>query len=132
MPVGRPTSCTPEVIEIALNYVSDDEDINYKSHDHAIPSVVGLTRVLKVARSSIYNWADEENNIFLDILAAVNEYQEFAVINGTLKNEMNANIGKLILGKHGYHEKTDQTLSSPSGGPVETVINFIPVNNKTK
>lgn len=111
MPAGRPTSCTPEVIGMALNYVSDDETVNYKSHNHVIPSVVGLCRVINRGRSTVYQWADIEDNEFVDILASCNEFQEFTVVNGTLKNEMNATIGKLILGKHGYHEKQDVDVS---------------------
>lgn len=124
---GRPTQCTPEVIAKAREYVSEDPRVNFESYDHAIPSVVGLTRVLNVARSSIYKWAEDKENAFSDILENINEYQEFTVINKTLRNEYNANIGKLVLGKHGYHDKQDQNVGGQKDNPVESkwTVEFI-------
>lgn len=115
---GRPTSCDQETIDKALAYISNDETINYLSHGHAIPSVVGLCRVLNRARSTLYKWAEDPNNIFSDILADSNELQELVLLNGTLTNELNSNIGKLVLGKHGYHDKQD--ITGNDGGPIET------------
>jgi len=107
MPAGRPTSCTPEIIEKAIAYIGLDPESNYESYDHAIPSIVGMCRILNRGRSTLYEWADGKDNEFTDILAACNELQEFATINGTLKGTLNATIGKLILGKHGYHDKQE-------------------------
>lgn len=104
---GRPTECTEELIAKAREYLSDDWQVNYLSHDHAIPSIVGMCRVLNRARSAIYRWAEDENNEFKDILEESKEFQELVVLNGTLKGDLNAQIGKLVLGKHGYHEKQE-------------------------
>jgi len=119
MPAGRPTEYNQEVIDNAYDYLSDDDEINYKSHGHAIPSIVGMCRVINRARTTLYRWAEEEGNEFKHILEQSNEYQEFATINGTLKNELNANIGKLVLGKHGYSDKSQQELTGANGGPIQ-------------
>lgn len=107
MPAGRPTTFNEEVAKAAREYLSDDESVNYKSHDHAIPSIVGMCRVIKRPKSTVYDWAKTEGHEFSDILAESNEFQELVTINGTLKGELNAQIGKLVLGKHGYHEKQE-------------------------
>ena len=106
-PAGRKTTCTPGVIKLALEYVSDDPKKNYLRYDHAIPSIVGMARVLKRSRATLYTWAKDPENTFHDILAENNEFQELVTINGTLKGELNAQIGKLVLGKHGYHDRQE-------------------------
>jgi len=47
-----------------------------------------------------------------------------------LSGEFNSNIAKLALGKHGYHDKQDNTLSGPDGKPVTVAaIEFNPVGS---
>ena len=128
---GRPTNYTDEIVDIAKSYVSDDETINYLSYGHAIPSIVGLCRVLDRARSTLYLWAQDETNAFSDILSSCNEFQELTTLNGSLTGNLNPAIAKLVLGKHGYSDKADTTLSAPGGGPVQTgsIFEFIPVDS---
>lgn len=116
---GRPTAYKEEYFDLASKYLSDDESVNYLSYGHAIPSVVGLTRVIGVARSTMYKWAEEEGHPFSDILTQNGEFQELSTLNGALNGSLNAQIAKLVLGKHGYHDKQDNTLSGPEGRPVE-------------
>lgn len=112
MPGGRPTQYTKEMGEKAQQYLSDDKTVNYESRGHAIPSIVGLCRILNVARSTLYLWAKDKDHEFSDILENSNELQELVLINGSLKNELNPTIAKLALGKHGYSEKQDIDLSA--------------------
>jgi hypothetical protein len=58
--------------------------------------------------------------------------QEFHLINKSLNSDINTTISKLILGKHGYHDKTDSTVSAPDGGPVALIERVIvdPANTK--
>jgi len=126
--VGRPTDYTQEIGETARAYLSDDESVNYKSYSHAIPSVVGLCRVLNRARSTVYQWAENEDHEFADILATSKEFQELVTLNGTLAGTLNPQIGKLVLGLHGYHDKQQTELSGPEGKPIETMFNFIEVS----
>lgn len=111
---GRPVSFTNELQEQAWDYVE-----NYADHGHAFPSLVGLCSVINRAKSTVYDWAKREDNDFSDILAAINEKQELVTFNKAMTGEYNASIAKLLLGKHGYSDKQDQTLSAPDGGPVQ-------------
>tara|TARA_R110000822_G_scaffold27674_7_gene82370 strand:- start:2412 stop:2813 length:402 start_codon:yes stop_codon:yes gene_type:complete len=116
---GRPTKCTPEVIEKAKAYIAGDWAVN----GDVIPSHVGMYHYFKqngvgVNRSSLYEWAKDENKGFSDILDACNKEQERILLNMGLKGEFNSNIVKLALGKQGYSDKQDMALS---GGdkPIE-------------
>lgn len=102
MPAGRPTRYTKALVAKAWDYVD-----NFEKHGHAIPSVVGLCKVLNRGKSTVYDWAKDPNKEFSDILEAINENQELVTFNKSLKGEYNASIAKLLLGKHGYHDKTD-------------------------
>jgi len=116
MPAGRPSEYSNEVLEIANAYLD-----NFKlEHQHAIPSLVGLAKILRKSRECLYNWArDEDKKEFSDILEQINTYQEFELINGGLTGELNSNITKLALGKHGYSDKADTTIANPDGSNIE-------------
>ncbi len=114
MTIGRPTSCTDEVIQKARDYLVDFSTI----HEHPFPSIVGMCRVIERARSTVYDWAEDENNEFSDILEQCNELQEMTLLHKGITNEFNSNITKLVLGKHGYHDKQDQVITGKAGGPV--------------
>jgi len=110
-PVGRPVTYTEAVVKVAWAYIE-----NYKTkYKHEFPSVVGLCSVLDRSRSTLYRWADENageyHKEFKDVLAKLNETQELVLLNNGINRTFNSNICKLVLGKHGYHEKldTDQT-----------------------
>ncbi len=105
---GRPTKWSIELEQEAWEYA----DGGWKDVGDAIPSVVGLCKVLNRARSTLYAWADDETKAFSDILQAINESQEHRTLNGSLTGELNAAISKLVLGKHGYQEnhKVDSTV----------------------
>lgn len=119
---GRPTEYTDEIAAQAWDYVE-----NYAEHGHAVPSVVGLCRVIDRARSTVYGWAEDESKQFSDILDAINENQQLVTFNKALKGDYNATIAKLLLGKHGYHDKADTTVSGPGGKPIQTssTIQFV-------
>lgn len=106
--LGRPTKWSKELEQEAWEYA----DGGWKEAGDAIPSVVGLCKVLNRARSTLYAWADDDEKAFSDILAAINENQELTTLNGSLKGDLNAAISKLVLGKHGYQEnhKMDATV----------------------
>lgn len=103
MPGGRPTKYNEEIVQAAEDYL-----INYKEEGHAIPSIIGMAMVLKLSKSTLYDWADQEGNKFSGILEKCNDYQHHALINGGLKSDLNSNIVKLALGKHGYSDKVEQ------------------------
>lgn len=100
--IGRPTNCTEEVIALAWGYID-----KFSEYGHAVPSVVGLCSVINRSRASVYLWAKDDTGGFSDILAKINEAQELVTFNKSLTGEYNATIAKLLLGKHGYHDKSD-------------------------
>lgn len=113
--IGRPTKYKPELLEKANYYLE-----NYEEYDHAFPSDIGLAYVLDISDSTLYSWAkDDDKAEFLDILDKINRAQQFVAWNKGLKGEYNANLVKLLLGKHGFTEKTQQELTGAEGGPVD-------------
>lgn len=116
MPAGRPTDCTPELIEQARDYVKDYHVV----HGHIIPSAVGLCKVINVARSTIYRWAEEDGSEFKDILEEIKDYQHFDLTSKGLEGKFNPTITKLMLTKHGYSDKQDSTLGNADGQPFKT------------
>lgn len=106
--IGRPTKYTPELLQQAHEYVT-----SYTNHGHVIPSIGGLSIVLKVMRSTLYEWAKHKNKKeFSDILGEIITTQELVLLNKGLNGDFNSNITKLVLGKHGYHEKRDENLNA--------------------
>ena len=100
---GRPTKYTPELLEAAQEYLE-----NYIEAGDVIPSIAGLAVVLKVRRETLHVWAKEQgkeefSNMLGDLLAK----QESVLMNNGLDGTFNSNITKLVLGKHGYHDKQD-------------------------
>ena len=115
---GRPSKCTPELIEKAKAYLE-----NYKTeHNHQIPSVIGMAIVLKVGKSTLYDWAEKEENEFSEILPLCKDHQHFRLLDGGLSGDLNSNIVKLALGKHGYSDKQTTELTAPEG--VRFDLNF--------
>ena len=115
--MARPTKYTPELLEAAREYL-----VSYAEHEHAFPSAVGLADVLEISESTLYAWAKEEGKEeFSDILDAVSRKQQLVAWNKGLKGEYNANLVKLLLGKHGFSEKVDQSHTSPDGSMTPKV-----------
>lgn len=113
MAAGRPTLYTPELIAKANEYLS----IFQTEYKHPIPSHVGLCEVLNISKTTLYRWAKENPEEFKDILDCCNAKQELTLLHGGLDGTFNPQITKLALGMQGYHDKQDQELSGPDGGP---------------
>lgn len=122
MPVGRPTKYNKEVIEKALNYLK-----NYETeHKDAIPSVVGLACVLNIRRETLHVWAKDENKAeFSNILDQINNKQQRVLLSKGLTGDFNSNITKLVLGKHGYHDKQETELTGSDKNPVKILIEVV-------
>jgi hypothetical protein len=104
MPAGRPTLYTQDLLDKCYNYID-----NYKTAtDDVIPSHVGLALYVGISTTCMYRWEGEENKKeFKDMLRKIKEMQHQALINGGLDSTFNAAITKLVLTKHGYHDKQD-------------------------
>ena len=100
---GRPTKYGPEVLEKTKDYLE-----NYESYGDAIPSQVGLALELDIVPSTLYEWqTDPEKPEFSRMLEKIKAKQERVLLAGSLFGDLNANISKLVLAKHGYAEKTE-------------------------
>lgn len=106
--MGAPTKYSDELLETAADYV-----VNFADYGDAIPSVVGLAVALETHRDTIYAWAkDEDKADFSDIVKRLATNQERKLLNGGLDNSFNPTIAKLLLGKHGYSEKSETDITS--------------------
>lgn len=137
--MARPTKYSDNILALSKSYLAQFYDKEYealqaKEHkDEVIPSVEGLSQYIKIARSTIYEWQkDEDKCQFSDILEQIQVRQGQILINMGLTGKFNPQITKLVLGKHGYSEKADTTLSNKEGESFKTdsTFNFIPVKNK--
>lgn len=109
--LGRPTKLTNEILEKAYKYLMD----GYKDVEDLVPSAVGLAQYLGVTKSTIYKWAegeDEISKIFSDTLTAVVEKQEKLLISGGLSSAYNSTITKLMMANHGYRDSVKQELDA--------------------
>jgi hypothetical protein len=111
MSTGRPSKLTETMWKKIDSYMKD------YNGEH-VPTTAGLADFLKVSRSTVYYWGDN-NDRFSDILDRIQTIQEKLLINNSLVGEFNATIAKLMLGKHGYSEKSQQEISGPNGGPLQ-------------
>ena len=131
MPAGRPTKYTPELLIAAHDYIDNWVPTPEDVIPEIMPSHVGLADHLDIRRETLYLWAkDHEKEEFINILDKVLRKQEKLLLANGLNKTFDSGISKLVLGKHGYHEKVDSTLSAPGGGPVQhAVFEFIPVGS---
>ena len=112
--MARPTKLTDDIRKQADEYA----DGGWESIDgHNIPSVVGLARVIGVAKSTLYLWAENDPG-FSDTLGAINSEQEFTALNRALTGDYVAPIAKLVLANHNYSDKT-QTDHVSSDGSIK-------------
>jgi serine protease inhibitor len=115
MGAGRPTKYNDAVLEKTQDYIK-----NFKSYGDMVPSVAGLADELGVARETVYDWCRQpEKCQFSDIVKRISTKQERELINGTLSGEFNAQVGRMMLGKHGYTE-TSQIDNISSDGSMAT------------
>ena len=102
---GRPTKYTDELVSKAKAYITD-----YAIYGDVIPSVAGLSSMLGIVRSTLYKW-EEEKQEFSDILRSIKHEQEKVLLNRGLIGDFNSAITKLVLGKHGYHDRQDLDIT---------------------
>ena len=114
--IGRPTDYTPELLEKARAYVEGA----WNHGEDVIPSHIGLAKALGISRITLYEWAKhEDKKEFSNILDKVLAEQQNELLNNGLNGTFNSAITKLVLGKHGFHEKKDTELSGPGGSAID-------------
>ena len=110
--MARPTKYTPELLVKANEYLS--------TYTRLIPSHQDMCLYLDISDATLYRWAEEKAE-FKDILAKVKQTQFVVSMDGGLGGEMNANLVKLLMGKHGYSDKVDTTSSDGSMSPKSKI-----------
>jgi hypothetical protein len=96
----RPTKYTPELLEKAHTYLD--------AYVTAIPSHIGLAKYLGIGTSTLYDWGkDPDKEEFSDILGLVMQTQHEVLWDGGLRGDLNSNLVKLALNKHGYNDKQE-------------------------
>ena len=126
--MARPTKYSKEMVDQAYEYID-----TYGEHGDMIPSIEGLAEVLGLHRDTLYDWARQESKEFSDILGKLLQKQQKVLINNGLSNTFNSAITKLVLGKHGFHDKMEQDISSKDGSMKPTVIELVAkVNEEDK
>ena len=124
MPTGRPTDYNGSILEKSNAYLK-----SYTEEGDVIPSIAGLACVLKISRTTIYDWAKQEDKKeFSYILADILSKQEKVLMNKGLNGEFNSAIVKLVLGKHGYSDKAETDITS-GGKAIKNEYHIHPVTN---
>lgn len=124
MPRGQPTKYNKGILEKANEYLE-----NYENYDDVIPSVIGLGLMLGESRQTLYNWKAAQPDFFV-ILEKIIDKQHQVLISKGLSGAFNSNITKLVLGKHGYHEKQDTTVKLDLSG--KSYDELVRLHNQTK
>ena len=87
-----------------------------------IPSIEGMAEHLGLHRDTLYAWAKQKDKGFSDILGRCMQVQAKTLVNNGLNNTFNSAITKLVLGKHGYHDKMEQDITSSDESMKPTII----------
>ena len=85
-----------------------------------VPTISGLADHLGVCRETLYIWESdpERRPEFATLLRRIMTRQEARLIAGGLSGELNAQITKLMLAKHGYHSMDDTTHRGDASAPL--------------
>jgi hypothetical protein len=134
-PGGRPPTYSQEILDKAREYLDICLDIPEDKENGIVkkvnlPSKAGLALYLKVARETLYAWAELYPE-FSDIMEEMGAKQEQALLNNGLSGAYNQTITKVILTKHGYREGIDNTTNDKDI-PAPILGNAISNNNIIK
>lgn len=116
--MGRPSKFAESLVK-AKEYLMG----GYETVGDVVPSVAGIACYLGVSRSTVQQYA-KENEDFSGTLEAIKTLQENRLINKGLIGEFNPTITKLMLANHGYSEKqeVDHKSSDSSMSPTKIVL----------
>lgn len=124
MPAGRPTEYTEQILDLAEEYLATYEELG-----EVVPTIVGLCRHIGRARSTVYDWAEHKDKPeFSDIVTRVSELQELVLVNGGLRNELNPQITKTMMARHGYSDKQEIDHTTKGDKMPAPSFSFVGVN----
>lgn len=123
--MGRPTKYTDLIVAKACKYLEV-----YESLGHLVPSNQGLAAYLGITTQTVYDWKKQKSKRdFSYTLERLQDLQALTLINKGLGGIFNANLTKLMLVNHGYHDKQETTLSNPDGSALVNEWHIHPVTN---
>ena len=98
---GRPsTFVEADVLKTTTTYLQECVEVK------RLPIAADLARELDISKSTLYEWAKNSKPLS-DTLGKLNSLQESMLVHGSLKNELNPTISKLMLHNHGYSDKAE-------------------------
>jgi hypothetical protein len=118
--MARPTKFNQEILDKAKHYL----DVGFMEQEEVVPTIVGLAGYINIARSTVYEWA-EEHKAFSDTLDDINAKQQRILVSKGLTGDFNATIAKLMLSNHGVNETTVQDHKSSDGSMKPTVVQLV-------
>lgn len=102
---GRPRKFTPQVLAQCHEYLAG----GYKELG-VVPSLATLSLYLNVAKDTRDTWVRDFPE-FRSIVDDVKDLQHAILLHGGLTGALNPTITKLILAKHGYHERVENHVT---------------------
>ena|SRR5690348_9535389 len=131
---GRPTDCNDQILQATKQYLDSciDEQrqvvvgesekfTSYKEKTIVnLPTIEGLARHLGIHKDTVYEW-EKIHPEFSDLVNALRNEQAARLINMGLSGDYNPMVAKLILGKHGYADKTETELTGKDGGAIQII-----------
>ena len=107
MPAGRPSLYTPELLEAARAYV----DGAWERYGDAYPQISSIASYIGISRETVHAWVKDVDKVeFSDIISDLMQKQESMLFNRAIIGEFNSTITKLALTKHGYTDKSENTI----------------------
>ena len=106
--VGAPSEYGEHVVQKTIQYIETEF-----MKDEPVPTIAGLAVYLKKSRQSLYEYAKAYQE-FGDIIRELLALQEKKLLAGGLGNKLNPAIVKLMLGRHGYTDKSEDVTSRVS------------------
>lgn len=119
-PVGRPSKYDDEVQAMAEDYVE-----NFKDYGDVVPTLAALALHVGVSIPTLYAWAKEDNPEFLYVFNRLELLQHKSLVNGGLAGGFNPAVTKMMMTKHGYSDKIEQSHTSPDGSMSPTRIEIV-------
>ena len=122
-PVGPPTKYKESMLAEVENYI---ENYGTEEFDDIIPMESSVCVMLKIAKPTLLDWVTDGKHLELSaLIQQIKVLQESALINGGLSSRYNPMFSKMILSKHGYSDKVEQTIDQTNSGDISLNIKHV-------